>query len=49
LSKVNTIAEELGATLHAPMFGTGLAGGKWDIIEKIINKVITVPIIIYII
>ena len=48
LSKVNIIANELGATLHGPMFGAGLAGGKWNIIEKIINEVITVPIIIYV-
>lgn len=48
LMKVNKIAKEMGATLHAPMFGTGLAGGKWTIIEKIIDEVITVPITIYV-
>jgi hypothetical protein len=24
-------------TIHAPRFGTGLAGGKWDMIEPLIN------------
>lgn len=48
LKKVNAVAVEKNATLHAPMFGTGLAGGKWTVIEKIIDEVITVPITIYV-
>ena len=29
-------AEELGATVHMPRIGCGLAGGKWDVIEPLI-------------
>lgn len=25
-------------TIHAPRFGAGLAGGKWEMIEKIVNQ-----------
>jgi O-acetyl-ADP-ribose deacetylase (regulator of RNase III) len=31
-------AIELGASLHMPRIGCGLAGGKWEEIEKLINK-----------
>jgi len=48
LSNVNAFALEIGATLHAPMFGAGLSGGKWNIIEKIIEDVVTVPVTIYV-
>ena len=48
LTSVNAFADEHGCTLHAPMFGTGLAGGEWEEIEKIINEVVTVPITIYV-
>ena len=48
LEKVNYIANEIGATLHAPKFGAGLAGGNWSIIESIIEEVITVPFTIYV-
>jgi hypothetical protein len=47
LEAVNKVAIEMGATLHAPKFGAGLSGGKWDIIENIIEEVVTVPITIY--
>lgn len=47
LKKVNELAIELNATIHSPKFGSGLAGGNWNIIEDIINEIITVPIYIY--
>lgn len=47
LIKVNNIAKDLNATLHAPMFGAGLAGGDWNEIEKIIEDVVTVDITVY--
>lgn len=25
--------------IHAPMFGAGLAGGKWEVIEELINEI----------
>jgi O-acetyl-ADP-ribose deacetylase (regulator of RNase III) len=47
LRKVNIEALKLNATIHAPRFGAGLAGGKWSIIEKLILKAITVDVTIY--
>jgi len=25
--------------IHAPLFGSGLAGGNWDFIEELINEI----------
>lgn len=47
LTAVNKHAVENNATLHAPKFGTGLAGGDWFEIEKIIHEVVTVDVFIY--
>ena len=47
LTKVNKIALEKNATIHAPKFGSGLSGGDWNIIEGIINDVVTVDVTIY--
>ncbi|GAA0116590.1 macro domain-containing protein [Clostridium sp. CTA-19] len=38
LEKVGEKAVELNATIHMPRIGCGLAGGKWEEIEKLINK-----------
>jgi O-acetyl-ADP-ribose deacetylase (regulator of RNase III) len=38
LIKVAVKAADLGASIHMPRIGSGLAGGKWEEIEKIINK-----------
>jgi len=38
LSKVSVKAVELGASVHMPRIGCGLAGGKWERIEPIIVK-----------
>lgn len=38
LVKVAAIAEEKGASIHAPRIGCGLAGGKWEMVEPIINR-----------
>ena len=38
LNKVAIYANENGGTVHMPRIGCGLAGGKWEEIEKIINK-----------
>ncbi|MBN1387472.1 MAG: macro domain-containing protein [Bacteroidales bacterium] len=38
LAKVAEKAIELGASIHMPRIGSGLAGGKWEEIEKIINN-----------
>ena len=47
LSKVNKIAMEKNATIHAPRFGAGLAGGDWSEIEKIIIEIVTVDVTVY--
>lgn len=47
LRKVNKVADEFKLTIHAPRFGSGLAGGDWKVIEEMINQIITVPVYIY--
>jgi len=37
LDKVATKAKGIDASIHAPRFGAGLAGGTWSIIEDIIK------------
>lgn len=38
LKKVAEYCLKNKASVHAPRFGAGLAGGKWEIIERIINE-----------
>lgn len=40
LSKVADFANEINACIHMPRIGCGLAGGKWEMIEPIIEKTI---------
>lgn len=40
LIKVKNFAKEWGASIHMPKIGTGLAGGKWEKIEPIINNML---------
>ncbi len=40
LSKVADFAHEINASVHMPRIGCGLAGGKWEMIEPIIEKTI---------
>lgn len=40
LEKVSEFALEQNATIHMPRIGCGLAGGKWEDVEKIINDVL---------
>ena len=47
LYKINDEAKKLGATIHMPRIGCGLAGGKWSIIERIIEEVVTVDVTVY--
>jgi O-acetyl-ADP-ribose deacetylase (regulator of RNase III) len=48
LTAVNKLAVEIGATVHGPKFGSGLAGGDWKEIEKIIKETVTVDVTVYI-
>lgn len=47
LKDINTYCIVHDATMHAPKFGSDLAGGDWNIIEQIIKEEITVPVTIY--
>jgi len=47
LTAVNNLAVEINATLHMPRIGTGLAGGRWEDISKIIEETAKVNIYIY--
>jgi O-acetyl-ADP-ribose deacetylase (regulator of RNase III) len=47
LSAVNELAYRIGATLHMPRIGSGLAGGKWEDIEQIIKDVMSVDVYVY--
>lgn len=47
LREVNTFAKLNNASLHAPKFGAGLAGGDWSKIEQIVNETITVDCYVY--
>lgn len=39
LTTVKEKAKSLNASVHAPKFGAGLAGGDWDKIETMINEI----------
>ncbi len=41
LSKVAEKAVDLDASVHMPRIGCGLAGGKWEQIEPLINNTLT--------
>jgi O-acetyl-ADP-ribose deacetylase (regulator of RNase III) len=50
LAKVAQFAQEVGASIHMPRIGTGLAGGNWDEIVPIIqNELIfkEIPVTVY--
>lgn len=38
LDKLGRLAWSKGASIHAPKFGAGLAGGDWSIIEQMIQE-----------
>jgi hypothetical protein len=47
LKTVNKYCLENQCTVHAPKFGSDLAGGDWNVIEKIIEEEIDVDVTIY--
>ena len=47
LTEVNEFADMLDASIHMPRIGTGLAGGKWEEIEKIIMDTMSVEVYVY--
>ena len=43
-------AETLGASVHMPRIGCGLAGGEWGVVERIIERTLViagVPVTVY--
>jgi O-acetyl-ADP-ribose deacetylase (regulator of RNase III) len=38
LERVNDYAETFKASVHCPRIGCGLAGGKWDMVEPVIQE-----------
>lgn len=47
LLKVSEFCENKDCTLHMPKIGSGLAGGDWSVIEKIIEDNVQVPVTVY--
>lgn len=47
LTAVNDLAVQVNASLHMPRIGSGLAGGRWEDIAKIIEETARVNIYIY--
>jgi O-acetyl-ADP-ribose deacetylase (regulator of RNase III) len=50
LGRLATEAAELGASVHMPRIGCGLAGGKWDRVEPIIAAQLVereIPVTVY--
>ncbi|MFF2010615.1 macro domain-containing protein [Streptomyces sp. NPDC058195] len=50
LGAVAERAGELGASVHMPRIGCGLAGGKWSLIEPLIEERLTgqgIPVTVY--
>lgn len=50
LNKVAKYCKENNSSVHAPRFGSDLAGGKWEEIEKLINEELIskdIPVYIY--
>ena len=47
LADVNDTAWRIGATIHMPRIGCGLAGGQWEEIEKILQQVLSVDAYVY--
>jgi O-acetyl-ADP-ribose deacetylase (regulator of RNase III) len=47
LAAVNDLAYRINATIHMPRIGCGLAGGRWEDIEKIIRQTCDVNVYVY--
>ncbi len=47
LKAVDELAVKINATVHMPRIGCGLAGGKWELVEKVINDTLTVDVTVY--
>jgi hypothetical protein len=44
----NNFDKENTVQIHAPKFGSGLAGGNWNFIEELIKDIwLNIPVMIY--
>jgi len=39
MDRVRKVVSKNGGSIHAPMFGAGLAGGDWNILEALIQEI----------
>ena len=49
LQRVAAKARQLGASVHMPRIGCGLAGGQWEEVAKIVEELVNrgVPVTVY--
>lgn len=47
LTRLNIDLKQTNCSLHMPRIGSGLGGGDWNYIERLIESIITVPTYIY--
>jgi len=47
LLSVDIKASRIGATVHMPRIGCGLAGGDWGKVEKLIQENVLVDVVVY--
>lgn len=47
LRHADKFARNLGASVHGPRFGCGLAGGTWEKVGPLVEKLVTRPVTIY--
>lgn len=47
LIELNSLIKDISCSVHMPRIGCGLAGGKWDRVEEIINSCLEVPVFVY--
>lgn len=48
LTQVSDIARGLGASIHTIRIGTGLGGGKWDVVEALLSQSLSdTPVYVY--
>ncbi|MBA2670030.1 MAG: Appr-1-p processing protein [Gemmatimonadetes bacterium] len=50
LERLAEHAIRLGASVHMPRIGTGLAGGSWDVVEPMVGKQVAgrgIPVFVY--
>lgn len=47
LRQADAFAKKLGASLHMPRIGCGLAGGSWKVVGGLVGRLTSVPVSVY--